>query len=159
MKKWAVFLFVVVDVAALVLSGSVMASPPSTNEAKAKIAAVGGAKNIKATEAGKLLKSNKQIAILDVRTPEEYAEGHIAGAKNLNLFDPEFKSKLAALDKDKPYLVHCASGNRSARVRDMMQAMHFTKIYHMQDGFNAWRKAGEPIVKGPEPEPASQTAK
>lgn len=157
MKRWGLFLFVAAAVAAL--NTSVLATPPSTNQAKAKVANVGGAKNIKATEAEKLLKADKQITILDVRTPEEYTEGHIPGAKNLNLFDPAFKAKLAALEKDKPYLVHCASGNRSSRVRDMMQAMHFTNIYHMQDGFNAWRKAGEPIVKGQEPEPTSQTAK
>jgi phage shock protein E len=104
-------------------------------------------KNLNAEEAAKLLQENKKIVVLDVRTADEYAKGHISGAKNLDFFADDFSSKLEALDKSQPYLVHCAAGGRSAQARDLMQKLHFEKIYHLEGGLNAWEKAGKPVEK------------
>jgi phage shock protein E len=102
-------------------------------------------KNVNAEEAAKVLQENKRAVVLDVRTPKEYAAGHIAGATNLDFYAKDFESKLDTLDKQKPYLVHCAAGGRSAKARDLMQKHQFHTIYHLEGGFKAWEKAGKPV--------------
>jgi phage shock protein E len=104
-------------------------------------------KNVDANEAEKLLKENKKVIVLDVRTPEEYKEGHIAGATNIDFKGPDFERKLATLDKKQPYLVHCAGGGRSAKARDLMKKLQFDSIYHLDGGLNAWQKAKKPVEK------------
>ena len=69
----------------------------------------------------------------------------IAGATNLDFYAKDFESKLDTLDKEKPYLVHCAAGGRSAKTRDLMQKHQFQTIYHLEGGFKAWEKAGKPV--------------
>ena len=105
------------------------------------------AKNIDASEAYRLVTSTVAVIVLDVRTPEEFTAGHIAGAKNLNFYDSGFAKKLEALDKDRPYLVHCAVGGRSAKARRLMQTLKFKTIYHLEGGMKAWEKAGKPVKR------------
>lgn len=66
--------------------------------------------------------------IIDVRTPAEYAAGHIAGAQNIDVEAADFGSKIAALDKTAPYLVYCHSGRRSGIAATQMAAAGFTNI-------------------------------
>jgi len=87
------------------------------------------------------------LTVLDVRTPEEYAKGHLAGAKNVDFHDDAFKDMIAKLDKSQPYLVHCAAGGRSAKARDLMKALGFQNIFHLEGGMTAWQKAGGPVVE------------
>jgi rhodanese-related sulfurtransferase len=87
------------------------------------------------------------LTVLDVRTADEFNSGHIEGALNLDFKSPDFEKELRALDKEKPYLVHCARGNRSAKARDAMKKLGFTKIYHITDGFESWKAAGGAVVK------------
>ena len=107
----------------------------------------GMAKNVSPDEAEKLLKDNPKIVVLDVRTPEEFAKGHIAGAKNVDFKAADFAEKVAALDKSKTYLVHCAAGGRSSKTLDVMKDKNFGAIYHLNEGFKAWEKAGKPVEK------------
>jgi len=88
------------------------------------------------------------VVVIDVRTPREYAEGHIPGAVNIDFYAPDFESKIAALDKDKEYLVHCRSGNRSRRSLPIFQKHGFKKIGHLTRGINEWYQKGLPIEKG-----------
>lgn len=104
-------------------------------------------RNVDAHQAAKLLQENKKIIVLDVRTADEFAAGHIAGATNLDFHDAGFEKKLAALDKKKSYLVHCAAGGRSAKSRDLMKKLQFESIYHLDGGLKAWEKAGKPIER------------
>lgn len=104
-------------------------------------------RNVDAHQAAKLLQENKKIIVLDVRTPEEFAAGHIAGATNLDFHDAGFEKHLAALDKKKAYLVHCAAGGRSAKSRDLMKKLQFESIYHLDGGLKAWEKAGKPVER------------
>jgi rhodanese-related sulfurtransferase len=123
----------------------------ATAQADGKNAAIGkpatSVKNIDASEAAKLLEENKKIVVLDVRTPDEFAAGHIAGATNINFNDPKFKERIVALDKSKPYLVHCAAGGRSAKAREILKELQFQSIYHLDGGLKAWEKAGKPVVR------------
>jgi phage shock protein E len=66
--------------------------------------------------------------VVDVRTPAEYAAGHIAGARNIDVEAADFSSRIASLDKKAPYLVYCHSGRRSAMAADQMASSGFTNI-------------------------------
>ena len=85
--------------------------------------------------------------LVDVRTPEEYAEGHIAGAKNVDFLESDFEKQVAALERDKTYLIHCASGSRSMGALPLFQKLGFTSLYHLDGGFSAWKRAGKPVTK------------
>jgi rhodanese-related sulfurtransferase len=90
----------------------------------------------------------KKVTVLDIRTPEEFGEGHIAGAKNLDfLKSTEFEAKLKELDKSKPYLVHCQSGGRSSRSLKVFKKLGFETIYHLDGGLGGWQAAGKPVEK------------
>ena len=138
-------LFILICTTALLLAGDRIyaqgnnAAASKPNEQKVSV------KNIDANEAEKLLKDNKKIVVLDVRTPKEFSAGHIAGATNLNFNDADFEKKLATLDKNQPYLVHCAVGGRSARARELMKTLQFKTIYHLEGGIKAWEKAGKSV--------------
>ena len=94
----------------------------------------------------KLWKDKNNI-VLDVRTKKEFEAGHIPGAINLDFMAPSFAEKVAALDTNKVYLVHCAAGRRSASATDQMSKMGFTKLIDLSPGFRAWEKAGKPVEK------------
>ncbi len=97
-------------------------------------------------EAQKLIAEQKLI-IVDVRTPGEFKVGHIAGATNVDFLGPDFERRVAALDKSKPCLVHCASGGRSTRCLTVLKQQHFQSVYHLDGGIKAWEKAGLPVEK------------
>jgi rhodanese-related sulfurtransferase len=115
--------------------------------ALASAAFSGEPKNVSPDEAQKLIKERKEILIIDVRTKEEFAAGHIPGAKNISILDDDFAAKLKA-HEGKPVLVHCAAGNRSTRaVQQMIEGAKFPEIFHLDDGFKAWSEAGKPVSK------------
>ena len=131
--------------AAALLAGPLFAEDAKPAASKAAPATV--AKDVSPDEAQKLLKDNPKVVVLDVRTPEEFAAGHIAGAKNVDFKAAGFAERVAALDKSQPYLVHCASGGRSGKTLALIKDKGFVAIYHLNDGFKAWEKAGKPVVK------------
>ena len=91
--------------------------------------------------------ADKQNVILDVRTADEFAAGHLLGAINIDFTAADFEAKVTALDKGKAYLVHCASGVRSARACQQLVSLGFPKLYNLPGGFRAWVKAGKPVEK------------
>ena len=132
----------------LLAAAALLVSPLYAEDAAHAVAVPAGvAKNVSPDEAEKLLKDNPKIVVLDVRTPEEFAKGHIAGAKNVDFKAADFAEKVAALDKSKTYLVHCAAGGRSSKTLDLMKDKSFAAIYHLNEGFKAWEKAGKPVEK------------
>jgi rhodanese-related sulfurtransferase len=95
-------------------------------------------------EAFKLIKEHKNDSnwiILDVRTPWEYAEAHIEGAKNLDYTDPDFYEILEKLDKEKNYVIYCKSGQRSGKVLEMIKKLGFTRVYNIKGGYEAWKSS------------------
>ena len=97
-------------------------------------------KHLNAADAQALLKARPDIQILDVRTKSEYKRGHIDGAILNNYFSFKFKKRLRALDRTTPYLVHCKSGHRSSGAVKIMQSESFQNIYHLDGGYDAWKK-------------------
>lgn len=79
-----------------------------------------------------------QGLILDVRTAEEYAEGHIEGALNMDFHSTSFTSDLDTLDKSVPVYVYCHGGGRSGQTKNMLAEKGFSAVYNLQDGFGKW---------------------
>lgn len=103
-------------------------------------------KHVDAAGAAKLIAEGK-VTIIDVRTSDEFSEGHLKEAKNIDIMSKDFASKLGELDKSKPVLVHCQAGGRSTRALPTLEKLGFTDITHLDGGMNDWLKAGQPVVK------------
>ena len=73
--------------------------------------------------------------------PREFKAGHIQGAKNIDFKSADFKKNLAILDRDKAYAIHCKSGGRSTKSLSFWKDLGFIKIYHLDSGFDGWKKA------------------
>lgn len=91
-------------------------------------------------KASSMISSKKGLIILDVRTPEEYAKGHLINARLMNFYEPTFKDQLKTLPKDRTLLIYCKSGRRSAETLAMMKSLGFKSAYNMLGGFDAWSK-------------------
>ncbi len=96
-------------------------------------------------EGKELLESGTALTLIDVRTPVEFAEGHIEGAVNADIEGGAFSQYIADLDKDAVYVVYCRSGRRSALAAQAMEAAGFTKVYDL-GGIVDWQAAGYPLV-------------
>jgi rhodanese-related sulfurtransferase len=85
--------------------------------------------------------------ILDVRTPGEVARGKIPNASVIDFAGgaPSFEKKVALMSREKPVLVYCASGGRSARAMELMQKLGFKQVGNLSGGFRAWQAAGYPV--------------
>ena len=84
----------------------------------------------------------QDIQLLDVRTSDEYFEGHLENAHNVCVTDSDFKEKADALDREKPVYVYCKKGGRSAKAAQILKEMGFKKIYDMKGGILLWEEAG-----------------
>ncbi|KAA9332821.1 rhodanese-like domain-containing protein [Adhaeribacter soli] len=100
--------------------------------------------NLTAPAVKNLVQTNPEVIILDVRTPEEYAAGHVAGAVNLDYYAPDFAEQLDKLDRQKTYLLYCASGNRSGKAAAIFKEKHFPKFYNSTAGFTGLKAEGVP---------------
>ncbi len=85
-------------------------------------------------------------AVLDLRTLAEVAQGHIEGAEHLDFLADGFDQRLQELDRDRHYLIHCASGGRSGKALERMRELGFRNVLHMDAGFRGWLAAEYPQV-------------
>ncbi|MDR2855060.1 MAG: rhodanese-like domain-containing protein [Methanomicrobiales archaeon] len=83
----------------------------------------------------------EELQILDVRTKEEYALGHIPDAHNINIKDAEFRDQISLLDPNMPTLVYCKSGARAESAASILVSEGFTEIYLMKAEFSSWMKS------------------
>lgn len=92
--------------------------------------------------------TNDNKIVLDVRTAQEYAEGRIAGSKNLDVLKTDlFTTSIEKLDKDKTYYVICRSGSRSQKAAQQMKKAGFDNVYNITGGMQAWQEATFPVEK------------
>jgi|APFre7841882724_1041349.scaffolds.fasta_scaffold21900_2 rhodanese-related sulfurtransferase len=105
-------------------------------------------KAISEVEFAKRMQKRKTM-VLDVRTPEEFKEGHIKNAINYNVLDSmSFDKQISQLKKNKKYLIYCKSGKRSGKALIMMQQKGFKNLYHLSGGITAWTQEIEkPVVQ------------
>lgn len=105
------------------------------------------------TDGVELLNSDKfkqkldveNVQLVDVRTPEEFAEGHLPNAINVNVMDDNFDAEMAKLDKEKPVMVYCKSGGRSAKAASKLKVQGFKNISDLDGGITSWKQADKPI--------------
>lgn len=103
-------------------------------------------KPIKVEQAEEKIKAGDQL--LDVRTKEEWDEGHLKGAKLVTLSEEGFAEKAkAVLDPKKPVVIYCRSGNRSATAAKLLRDAGFTKVFDMAGGIFTWQRNGKPVEK------------
>jgi rhodanese-related sulfurtransferase len=93
------------------------------------------------------LMKQPDLQLIDVRTPEEVSFGIIEGAQHIDYYDPEFASKMKRLNKDKPVVVYCAAGGRSAQTGEVLKNLGFNDVYDLTGGFRHWQEDGHVIEK------------
>lgn len=89
----------------------------------------------------------KGIVLIDVRTPEEYSQGYIEGAVNIDYKDSDFENLISKIDKSKPVAIYCRSGVRSGKSAVLMKKLGFAKVYDLKGGILKWNQSSKPIVK------------
>jgi rhodanese-related sulfurtransferase len=103
---------------------------------------------ISVEEALKIAKE-PETSLIDVRTSQEYVEGHIEGAVNVPV--AEIQSSWQGLPKDHyaPIIVYCTIGVRSSKARVILKERGYTRVYNLKGGIESWKAAGQPVVKSP----------
>ena len=81
---------------------------------------------------------DKQVMVIDIRTEKEFKEGNINTSFNLDFQKREFIDSLENLNKEKEYIIYCASGNRSLKASHVMKSLGFKTIYNYKKGYKDW---------------------
>jgi len=111
--------------------------------------ATAGLRQVSATESAELIANGADdLIILDIRTPDEFNEGHLEGAIIIDFYDADFVDQLAALDPNAEYVLYCNSGNRSGATMPVLEELGFTNVAEMGGGIQAWYGAALPVVTG-----------
>jgi rhodanese-related sulfurtransferase len=113
----------------LIFSYSLACTSCADNDHKGKVSV---------TEFKAKLAAETNPQLIDVRTPEEFNQGNIEGALNLNFYASDFDAKLNALDKSKPVFLYCQSGIRSAKSYKLLKHKGFKEVYDLEKGYDAW---------------------
>jgi len=95
-------------------------------------------KKVSKTEFVELMKKTG-AQLIDVRTPREFTNGFIEGAKNIDYNGDSFEKQMKKLDKTKPVLVYCAAGGRSENAAELLQEWGFKEVYDLEGGYNGWK--------------------
>lgn len=94
------------------------------------------------------LLNDPEVQLVDVRTPGEWSKGIIPNAKKINYRDSDFLAQMEKeLDKEKPLVVYCAAGGRSAGASKKLSELGFKNIYDLGVGFSGWQAAGMPVAE------------
>ncbi len=100
-------------------------------------------KNISSRDAKTLLDANKNAYLLDVRTPQEYSQGKLAGSVLIPV--GEFERRISEVPRNRPIVVYCAVGSRSRSVANFLSQQGYKDVYNMTDGIVGWYRNGFPI--------------
>lgn len=100
--------------------------------------------NLTAVEFAEKIKELSNAPIIDVRTPDEFAGGHLQNAQNIDISGNGFEQQIETLDKSKPVFVYCLSGGRSASAAGAMRGAGFKEVYELDGGIMKWRGANLP---------------
>lgn len=104
-------------------------------------------RQLTATEFANTIEQNNPT-VIDIRTQEEFQTGHIANALNIDFYQTQnFSDYLDKLDKKKPYLIYCRSGNRTNQALELMKAKGFTDVAELQGGIQSWELAKLPLTQ------------
>lgn len=101
--------------------------------------------------ADSLLRHLPAVQVLDVRTAGEFAQGRLRNARNLDVREADFSQKITQLDPNRPLVVYCLAGSRSAKAADVLAKAGFAQVYDVQGGFAKWSASGLPVEEGSAP--------
>ena len=104
------------------------------------------ARNLSSQEAYAMVGQRGDLFLLDVRTPGEYQQARLDGARLIPI--DQFVKRLAEVPKDRPVLVYCAVGSRSAQVVNYLARQGYLEIYNLSGGIYAWAQKGLPVLQG-----------
>ena len=93
------------------------------------------------------MEQQPQAVVVDVRTADEFSDGHLPGALNIDVKNPSFGSQVHELDTAKTIMLYCHSGGRSRKAAEIMEGLGFRKVMVMKGGFLDWQHAGFPVEK------------
>jgi rhodanese-related sulfurtransferase len=148
MKKTRVQWMFVALMAGMLLMATSCEAQPNSKSATTDIAAPPGVQMLTPEAAEAKIAQDPNLQVLDVRTPEEIADGVIEGAMNINWFDANFAAKATqALDKGRPVLVYCKLGGRSAKAADVLIAQGFASVFNLDGGITRWEAENHPLQK------------
>ncbi len=142
--------FALIPTVITVLAGCTSTETNTESVEKGAVEQTTEVKNVSAQEAYTLVQENldnPDFVIIDVRTPDEYNDGHVEGAVNIDYNSDAFRDKTDGLDKNKDYLVYCRSGSRSSAAVKIMEELGFTMIYHMNGGILDWNSESLPLAR------------
>lgn len=89
----------------------------------------------------------KNVQLVDIRSPQEYANGHITNAENQNFYSATFYSDLDKYNKSQPLYIYCRSGNRTSLAINELQKIGFVQVIDLKTGLNGWIQANYTVVK------------
>lgn len=90
---------------------------------------------------------NQDVTLIDVRTPDEYNDGHLDNAQNIDFYDDNFLTDMQKLNKEEPLYIYCRSGGRSGKAAKQLKDLGFTEVYDLKGGFIDWQKNEFPSTK------------
>jgi phage shock protein E len=126
----------------LLVVGFVVSACGATGVAEAT-----GLRTVAASDAESVIAAGgEDLVVLDIRTPEEFAEGHIDGAVNIDFYAADFGDRLAELDPEARYVLYCRSDNRTGQTMPMLEELGFADVAEVDGGVVAWAEAGLPLV-------------
>lgn len=105
----------------------------------------GAEKNLTSREAKALLDKNKNVYLLDVRTPQEYSQASLAGSVLIPI--GEFERRINEVPKNKTIIVYCAVGSRSKPAAGLLSQRGYKEVYNMTDGIVGWYRNGFPLQR------------
>lgn len=118
--------------------------------AGAEPAAATGIRDVTAEQARAILETrqgDESLVVLDIRTPREFAAGHLPGAVNVDFHAADFADRLAGLDRARTYLLYCRTGNRTRHALQQIQRLGFTSVLHLAQGISEWQRQGFPVAR------------
>lgn len=121
-----------------------------TNTSRKNQATINKIENISSKQAYEMINANKDnpnFNILDIRTPQEFQDGHIADSINIDYYSADFEYKIDNLDKNKIYLIYCRSGSRSNRAINLMKQKGFSEVYNITNGIIDWQQNKLPLIE------------
>jgi len=113
--------------------------------AMSTVALAAGYKNLQSREAKGVIEKTPAIFLLDVRTPDEFKQARLKGAVLIPM--SEIERRITEIPKNRPIVVYCAVGSRSAQVAGLLSRKGYGEVYNMSDGIVGWYRNGYPIVR------------
>lgn len=132
---------------ACLLAGPAGAASPAAPPPAASQKKIDDKASLLVAEAKKLMAERKDLLLVDVRAPQEFAQGSIAGSQNIPFID--LMEGRHSLPKDKPLLLICSIGGRSFAAVQLLQEKGYTQVYNLDGGIQAWRRASLPVQTAP----------